>query len=59
MHIIVMEAFTLTKERGSIEIHLKELLEKDGLSMNKFCRRAEMQRSQLNIICISCRCYDL
>lgn len=43
-----MEAFALTKERGSIEIHLKELLEKAGLSKNKFCQRAEMQRSQLN-----------
>ena len=43
-----MEAFAVTKERGSIEIHLKELLEKAGLSKNKFCQRAEMQRSQLN-----------
>ena len=43
-----MEAFDLTEERGSIEIHLKELLEKAGLSKNKFCQRAEMQRSQLN-----------
>lgn len=43
-----MEAFALTEERGSIEIHLKELLEKAGLSKNKFCQRAEMQRSQLN-----------
>ena len=43
-----MEAFVLTEERGSIEIHLKELLEKTGLSKNKFCQRAEMQRSQLN-----------
>ena len=43
-----MEAFALTEERGSIEIHLKELLEKAGLSKNKFCQRAELQRSQLN-----------
>ena len=43
-----MEAFALTVERGSIEIHLKELLEKAGLSKNKFCQRSEMQRSQLN-----------
>jgi len=34
--------------RGSIEIHLKELLEESGLSKNKFCQRAELQRSQLN-----------
>lgn len=35
-------------DRGSIEFHLKELLEKSGLSKNKFCQRAEIQRSQLN-----------
>lgn len=34
--------------RGTIEIHLKELLEEAGLSKNKFCQRAELQRSQLN-----------
>lgn len=31
-----------------ITIHLEELLEKSGLSKNKFCQRAEIQRSQLN-----------
>ena len=36
------------KERGSIVIHLKELIIKAGLSKNKFCQRAELQRSQLN-----------
>lgn len=35
-------------ERGSIEIHLDKLLENAGLSKNKFCQRAELQRSQLN-----------
>ena len=35
-------------ERGEIIIHLSELLEKSGLSKNKFCQRAELQRSQLN-----------
>ena len=34
--------------RGSIEIHLKELLEQTELSKNKFCQRAELQRAQLN-----------
>ena len=43
-----MEVFVLTEERGCIKIHLKELLEEAGLSKNKFCQRAEMQRSQLN-----------
>ena len=35
-------------ERGTIEIHLKELLAKTGLSKNKFCQRAELQRAQFN-----------
>ena len=33
---------------GKIDVHLKELLEQSGLSKNKFCQRAEMQRTQLN-----------
>ena len=33
---------------GKVDVHLKELLEKSGLSKNKFCQRAEMQRTQLN-----------
>ena len=36
------------ENRGYIEIHLKELLEEAGMSKNKFCQRAEMQRAQLN-----------
>ena len=32
---------------GRIEIHLADLLEKSGLSKNKLCHRAEMQRTQL------------
>lgn len=35
-------------DRGTIVIHLDELLKKTGLSKNKFCQRAEVQRSQLN-----------
>lgn len=31
-----------------ITIHLEDLLNKSGLSKNKFCQRAEIQRSQLN-----------
>lgn len=38
----------MTEERGTLKIHLKELLEKSGLSKNKFCQKAELQRSQLN-----------
>ena len=36
------------EDKGSLQIHLKELLEEAGLSKNKFCQRAELQRSQLN-----------
>lgn len=34
--------------RGTIVIHLDKLLKDAGLSKNKFCQRAELQRSQLN-----------
>ena len=33
---------------GSIKIHLDQLLKESGLSKNKFCQKAEIQRSQLN-----------
>lgn len=33
---------------GSIKIHLGQLLKESGLSRNKFCQKAEIQRSQLN-----------
>lgn len=36
------------EDRGHIEFHLDVLLEKSGLSKNKFCHLAELQRSQLN-----------
>lgn len=36
------------ENKGHIEIHLKELLQDSGMSKNKFCQRAEVQRSQLN-----------
>lgn len=36
---------------GSIRIHLSELLQKNHLSKNKACQRAEMQRTQLNRYC--------
>ena len=38
----------MDKSRGTIEIHLEELLKETGLSKNKFCQRAELQRSQLD-----------
>lgn len=36
---------------GIIKIHLADLLEKSGLSKNKLCHRAEMQRTQINGYC--------
>ena len=36
------------ENKGFIEIHLQELLQNTGMSKNKFCQRAELQRSQLN-----------
>ena len=36
------------ENKGTLEIHLKELLETTGLSKNKFCQRAELKRAQLN-----------
>lgn len=38
----------MNETRNTFKIHLKELLEKSGLSKNKFCQKAELQRSQLN-----------
>ncbi len=36
---------------GTIKIHVDELVEKSGISKNKICQRAEMQRTQLNNFC--------
>ena len=33
--------------RGMLKIHLSSLLQASGMSKNKFCQRAEIQRSQL------------
>lgn len=36
---------------GSVRIELNELIQKSGISKNKLCQRAEMQRTQLNNYC--------
>ena len=36
---------------GKIIIKLDKLIEQAGLSKNKFCQRAELQRTQLNNYC--------
>lgn len=35
-------------ERGQIIVHLSELIEKSGLSKNKFCQLAQLEMTQLN-----------
>ncbi len=35
-------------QNGRIQINLERLLNESGLSRNKFCQKAEIQRSQLN-----------
>ena len=39
------------QEYGRINIKLKELLEKRGLSKNKLSHKAEMERTQINNYC--------
>lgn len=36
---------------GTIVIHVKDLIEKKGISKNKLSQRAEMERTQLNRYC--------
>ena len=36
---------------GKIIINVDEVLKKTGMSKNKFCQRAELQRTQLNNYC--------
>lgn len=36
---------------GSVRIQLNELIQKRGISKNKLCQRAELQRTQLNNYC--------
>lgn len=36
---------------GTIRINLAKLIEEKGISKNKLCQRAEMQRTQLNNFC--------
>ena len=38
-------------EYGKINIRLNELIKKAGISKNKLCHKAEMQRTQLNNYC--------
>lgn len=35
------------QNRGMLKIHLSSLLKSSGMSNNKFCQKAEIQRSQL------------
>ena len=39
------------EQYGKIVIKLDKLIKQSGLSKNKFCQRAELQRTQLNSYC--------
>ena len=39
------------EEHGYVKIKLDEIIEKKGLSKNKVCHKAEMERTQLNNFC--------
>lgn len=39
------------EQYGTIRIKLDELVRKKGISKNKLCHRAEMQRTQFNHYC--------
>ena len=39
------------EQYGTIKIKLDELIKKSGISKNKLCHRAELQRTQLNHYC--------
>ena len=36
---------------GTVKINLAKLIEQKGISKNKLCHKAEMQRTQLNNYC--------
>lgn len=39
------------EKHGHIQIHISELIAKTGISKNKLCQHAELQRAQLNQYC--------
>lgn len=41
----------LNEQYGEVTLHLKEMIEKSGLSKNKVAFKAEIQRTQLNNYC--------
>lgn len=41
----------MSNRYGKIQINLTKLIEEKGISKNKLCQRAEMQRTQLNSFC--------
>ena len=36
---------------GTIRIHVQEILEAKGISKNKLCQKAQLERTQLNNYC--------
>lgn len=46
-----MDGVAMSDRYGTIRINLVRLIEEKGISKNKICQRAEMQRTQLNSFC--------
>ena len=51
MVLSILNSRAIMNEYGNIKIKLADLIEKSGLSKNKVCHKAEMQRTQLNNYC--------
>lgn len=43
----IFDRGTVLENKGILKIHLSNLLKASGMSKNKFCQKAEIQRSQL------------
>lgn len=46
-----LDGVVMSNRYGKIQINLTKLIEEKGISKNKLCQRAEMQRTQLNSFC--------
>lgn len=46
-HSTIFDRRTVLDNKGILKIHLSNLLKASGMSKNKFCQKAEIQRSQL------------
>ena len=51
MCLSILKGGIIMNKYGIIKIKLDELIEKRGISKNKLCHKAEMERTQLNNFC--------